>query len=156
MKENCTANQTVTIRLKWSTSPWVRRRETEGKMELGVQRSRLHFTVSLLKVISMKSKSHRSQPAHTTKFTFFLHFQLPLLPSETCFCYSISSTFSNNPPFTPTSFQSRLKSLSTLSIFVWSALCLCTDSFKQISSVKSSVSTWNGTKISSQIGSRWW
>ncbi len=29
-------------------------------------------------------------------------------------------------------------------------------SFKQISSVKSGISTWNGTEISSQTGSRWW
>lgn len=70
MKENCTANQTVTIRPKWSTSPRVRGRETEKDGARCAEEQTAFYSLSF-EVISMKPKSHRSQPAHTPTFTFY-------------------------------------------------------------------------------------
>lgn len=113
-------------------------------MAEGVQRSRLHFTVGLLKH-EVKIPSLPADPLSN----LFLH--LSLLPSETYSTIPHRSLYVSSPPtFTQTSFQ------SLLSIFVRSALCQCTDSFKQISLVKSGISTWNGTEFNSHRGSRWW
>lgn len=86
----------------------------------------------------MKSKSHRSQPAHTPTFAFSA-FPSPTagiwntfhrFPSSSTFFFFLH--FSSSSPFTQTSFQSLLPSHSALSIFVRSALCLCKDKCKQI------------------------
>lgn len=106
----------------------------------------------------MKSKSHRSQPAHTPTFAFSA-FPSPTAGiwntfrrSPSSFTFFFFLHFSSSSPFTQTSFQSLLPSHSALSIFVWSALCLCKDKCKQIfCGGKSSISTWNDYTLSS-----WW
>lgn len=155
VKESCTANQTVTIRSR-NDPLHLRLGAERGWWKDGVRcAEELHFYSWSFEVISVKSKSHCSQLATHQPLFFYIsispwgcvkHILLfPLLLyiyTSTC-----SPTLSLLKPL-----SNHCSRLTPPCQYLSGQLSVC---FRQISLVKRSISTWNGTEIRSLRGSRW-